>query len=127
MTNAELPNTPADISTVHATTTLRKHWNGGNLTGSLLKAFGWGLLVSFFYEFGGRVLNFVQPQLLRLLILYFNIQNPPILRGILISLGMFVNTMLQTSLNNRYMLTNLEVGSLIVNILGIPESVTIIQ
>ncbi|KGU01807.1 hypothetical protein MEY_06161 [Candida albicans 19F] len=110
VTNAELPNTPADISTVHATTTLRKHWNGGNLTGSLLKAFGWGLLVSFFYEFGGRVLNFVQPQLLRLLILYFNIQNPPILRGILISLGMFVNTMLQTSLNNRYMLTNLEVG-----------------
>ena len=47
VTNAELPNTPADISTVHATTTLRKHWNGGNLTGSLLKAFGWGLLVSF--------------------------------------------------------------------------------
>ena len=56
VTNAELPNTPADISTVHATTTLRKHWNGGNLTGSLLKAFGWGSLCHF-YEFGGEFLT----------------------------------------------------------------------
>ncbi|KAL6450086.1 BPT1 Bile pigment transporter 1 [Candida maltosa Xu316] len=113
VTHAELPHTPAEISTVHATTKLKKHWKGDDLTVSLLKAFGWGLLVSFFYEFGGRLLNFVQPQLLRLLILFFNIDvhnNPPLLRGVLIAFGMFANTLLQTSLNNRYMLTNLEVG-----------------
>ncbi|RCK63639.1 Bile pigment transporter 1 [Candida viswanathii] len=92
VTNAELPRTPAVISTVYAANRLKKFWLGGDLTVSLLKAFGWALL------------------LLRLLILYFNIDNPPLLRGVLISLGMFTNTLLQTSLNNRYMLKNLEVG-----------------
>ncbi|KAG7661583.1 uncharacterized protein J8A68_004850 [[Candida] subhashii] len=111
VTNAELPNTPEELSTINSTKRIRRFWKGrGNLGYSLLLAFGWGLLVSFAYELGGRLLNFAQPQFLRFLILYFNVDNPPLLQGILICLAMFANTLIQTSFNNEYMLKNLEVG-----------------
>ncbi|RLV92365.1 Bile pigment transporter 1 [Spathaspora sp. JA1] len=113
VTNTELPNTPIELSTSYATNKLGKSWYGkyhGNLTKSLLRSFGWGLLVSFAYELCGRLLNFVQPQFLRFLILYFDQSQAPILKGGLICMAMFGNTLLQTSLNNEYMLQNLQVG-----------------
>ncbi|KAG5420363.1 hypothetical protein I9W82_002244 [Candida metapsilosis] len=118
VTTTELPNTPKEISTVYSTTILQKHWSNGNLLTSLLKSFGNGLSVAFGYELCARVLNFTRPQLLRLLILFFTIENPPLLRGLLICLGIFANTVAQNALNNKYMLRNLE------NSLNIRSSLT---
>ncbi|KAI3402308.2 hypothetical protein KGF56_004878 [Candida oxycetoniae] len=110
VTSTELPNSPQEVSIVYSAKKLGQYWHGGNLITSLLKAFGTGLLVSFAYELGGKLLNFVKPQLLRLLILYFDIKNPPFLEGLLICFAIFASSIIQTSLNNKYMLKNLENG-----------------
>lgn len=118
VTNTELPNTPKEISTVYSTTILEKHWHNGSLLTSLLNSFGGGLFVAFGYELAARALNFTKPQLLRFLILFFTIKNPPMLRGSLICVGIFANTVAQNALNNKYMLRNLE------NSLNIRSSLT---
>ncbi|KAI5964409.1 hypothetical protein KGF57_001082 [Candida theae] len=118
VTNTELPNTPKEISTVYSTAILQKHWYNGNLLTSLFNSFGKGLSVAFGYELAARALNFTRPQLLRFLILFFTIKNPPLLRGVLICVGIFANTVAQNALNNKYMLRNLE------NILNIRSSLT---
>ncbi|EDK44914.1 conserved hypothetical protein [Lodderomyces elongisporus NRRL YB-4239] len=110
VTHTELPNTPDEISTKYSASRLQKFWNGSGLIFSLLRSFGPGLVVSFAYEMLAKLLNYVKPQLLRLLILYFAISNPPLLQGLLICFAMFATSLLQTSLNNRYMLKNLENG-----------------
>lgn len=118
VTNTELPNTPKTISTIYSTTMLEKHWNNGSLLVSLFNSFGKGLFVAFGYELAARALNFTRPQLLRFLILFFTIKSPPMLRGLLICLGIFANTVAQNALNNKYMLRNLE------NSLNIRSSLT---
>ncbi|KAI5957193.1 hypothetical protein KGF54_000121 [Candida jiufengensis] len=118
VTNAELPNSPEEITTSYATKLLESHWTGGNLFTSILKSFGIGLLIAFWYEIIARALNFVKPQLLRYFILFFTIPNPPILRGLLICLGIFASTVFQNTMNNKYMLRNLE------NSLNIRSSLT---
>ncbi|CAK9437436.1 uncharacterized protein LODBEIA_P18140 [Lodderomyces beijingensis] len=110
VTSTELPDSPEKVSTEYSADILKKYWRGGNLVLALLKAFGVGLLVSFGYEMLGKLLNYTKPQLLRFLILYFSIDNPPALQGLLICFAMFVNLIVQTSLNNKYMLKNLENG-----------------
>ena len=73
------------------------------------KAFGKIALISFAYELVSKLLGFLQPQLLRLLILYFQ-EDSPILHGILICLLMFAVTLVQTFFYNEYFLTNLQLG-----------------
>ncbi|KAI5962643.1 uncharacterized protein KGF55_003719 [Candida pseudojiufengensis] len=118
VTNAELPNSPDKITTLYASKILNSNWHGGSLLKSLLKSFGYGLSVSFWYEIIARALNFVKPQLLRLFILYFTVSNPPILKGLLICISIFANTVFQNTMNNKYMLRNLE------NSLNIRSSLT---
>lgn len=82
---------------------------------SLIFAFGSSSLACVMYETGDSLLGFVQPQLLRLLILFIGdrVRSPednPALKGALISAGMFAITLIQTAMSNQYMLKVLEVG-----------------
>lgn len=76
---------------------------------AISKAFGKIALLSFFYELISKLLGFLQPQLLRLLIMYFQ-NDSPFLEGILICLLMFTLALIQTFFYNEYFLTNLELG-----------------
>lgn len=110
------------FATEDFTQKLQLHWGGvegkkskAHLAGSLLKAFGPLMLSCLLYDAADSLLGFVQPQLLRLLIIFIgdkleNPQDNPVLKGALISASMFAVTIIQTALSNQYMLKVLEVG-----------------
>jgi ATP-binding cassette subfamily C (CFTR/MRP) protein 1 len=115
VTQTDLPHSPAKLSAETATLRVLKYWNNDpskepSLLWPLTRAFGPIALYSFAYEFSARLLNFIQPQLLRLLLQYFGKKNKSILEGLLISILMFAVSLLQTSLYNQYFLLNLEAG-----------------
>lgn len=118
----DLPEIPSRISTGLYMKRLDKYFDPkknpnvtkNELLWALVKAFGPLGLISFLYELIDKVLNFVQPQLLRLLILFVSdkVSDPsvPILRGFIISFGMFFVTLIQTSMSNRFMMRIQEFG-----------------
>lgn len=117
----DLPPAPEDFATEKFTEKLQKYWDDpaqkktkNYLLVSLIRAFGHLALVSFLYEAGDSLLNFVQPQLLRLLIVFIGdrVQDKdvPVLKGVLICFCMFAVTLLQTAMNNQYVLRVLNVG-----------------
>ncbi|KAK6202985.1 P-loop containing nucleoside triphosphate hydrolase protein [Scheffersomyces amazonensis] len=109
----ELPDIPANVSTVANTENLSKYWNpydNSSLPKAIFKAFGLPCFIAICYEFMGKLLNFVSPQLLRLFIKFFDDKQAPLLQGVLISIAMFFVTALQTSLSNEYLLRALVVG-----------------
>lgn len=110
--HTELPNSPVKLSTRELANRLLLKWIPGerSIASLLFRAFGPKACYSFGFEFLSRLPNFIQPQLLRILIRYFNEENAPILKGILISFGMLLNTLAQTVLYGNYVLLNLEVG-----------------
>lgn len=116
ITEVDLPNSPTKLSSKEATQRLSKYWKAekSSLVISLMKAFGPIALVAFVYEMSDRMLNFVQPQLLRLLIQFFNEKiedlEQPLMKGALISILMFMVTILQTTLYNQYLIKILGVG-----------------
>ncbi|OBA22056.1 P-loop containing nucleoside triphosphate hydrolase protein [Metschnikowia bicuspidata var. bicuspidata NRRL YB-4993] len=116
----DLPEAPAHLTTENYTRSLQRHLDHSQkkstyaLFLAIMKAFGPVAAVSFSYEACDSLLAFVQPQLLRLLILFMGdkIKDPlvPILRGFLLCFGMFIVTLVQTVFNNQYVLKVLEVG-----------------
>lgn len=117
---SEIPEIPFRISSKSYTSQYEQYCNTpgpktkGKLTMALIKSF-WHLgLISFGFELSDRLLNLLQPQLLRFLILFIQVRGKssqePILKGFLISFAMFVITLLQTSINNQYMLRIVEFG-----------------
>lgn len=117
----DLPRAPSHLTTQKFTQRLQKYWDDPSkektkrhLVISLIKAFGPLALVSFMYEASDSLLSFLQPQLLRLLILFIGDKmedpNVPVLKGVLISFSMFSVTIIQTALNNQYVLRVLKVG-----------------
>lgn len=117
----DLPQAPPYLTTEKFTHLLEKSWNNpkhtqsrNRLVISLIRAFGPLAIVSFLYEIGDSLLSFVQPQLLRLLIVFIGQRSGgadvPVLKGVLISFSMFAVTLLQTALNNQYVLKVLNVG-----------------
>lgn len=117
----DLPESPDHLNTKNYTKQLQKHLDLSSLEKSsfdlfiaIVKAFGPVATVSFMYEAGDSLLAFVQPQLLRLLIVFMGdkMKDPlqPVLRGFMLCMGMFGVTLLQTVLNNQYVLKVLEVG-----------------
>lgn len=117
----DLPRAPSHLATEKYTQRLQKYWDDpskkktkAHLVISLIKAFGPLALVSFLYEASDSLLSFVQPQLLRLLIIFIGDRlkdpNVPVLKGVLICFSMFLVTILQTALNNQYVLRVLKVG-----------------
>lgn len=122
LNHLDLPEIPSRISTDLYMERLSKFYDPkknpnvtkGGLLWALVKAFGPLGLISFLYEMIDKVLNFVQPQLLRLLILFVSdkVSDPtvPVLRGFIISFGMFFVTLIQTSMTNRFMMRIQEFG-----------------
>lgn len=118
--HTEIPETPPRISSKAYTDRLLRFWeqstskSKSGLVTSLVKAFGLLGLVSFTYELVDKLLNFVQPQLLRRLILFIEEKssNPstPLLKGFLISFAMFLVTIIQTTITNEFMLSIVEFG-----------------
>lgn len=117
----DLPEAPRHLSTLNYTKMLERHWNDPSktkskrlLVTSVIKAFGPLAAESFAYETSDSLLAFVQPQLLRLLIVFMadKAADPlqPVLRGFLLCFSMFVVTLVQTAFNNQYVLKVLEVG-----------------
>ncbi|KAM9890726.1 hypothetical protein OXX79_011224 [Metschnikowia pulcherrima] len=117
----DLPEAPEYLTTDKHTKRLQKHLGNSTqetssfaLFVAITKAFGPVAAVSFMYETADSLLAFVQPQLLRLLILFIGqkLADPsqPVLKGVLLCLGMFGVTLLQTVFNNQYVLKVLEVG-----------------
>lgn len=91
-----------------------KHYNPANLSSmsivfALVKSFGKLALLSFFFELCTDLIGFVHPQLLRLLILYFE-DDFPILKGILISLLIFTFYILQIFTQSQYFLVSSQVA-----------------
>lgn len=118
---SDLPPTPPELTTEMFTEKLKKYWDDpskpkskSRLMASLVKSFGPLALVSFLFEGSDSLLSFVQPQLLRLLIIFIGdrTRDPsvPILKGVLICFAMFLVTLLQTAVNNQYVLRVLKVG-----------------
>lgn len=118
---ADLPKAPEGFSTEAYAAALGRFWNVPGqekgrrlLLGSLFRAFGPSALIAFVFEAGDSLLSFVQPQLLRILIVFLaqKIEDPrvPFLKGVLVCLCMFGVTLVQTALNNQYVLKILEVG-----------------
>lgn len=115
ITELDLPNSPTKLSTAASTEAVRRNWeHNSSLVWALMKAFGPIAIAAFGFELGDRVLNFVQPQLLRLLIQFFNEKiddtEVPIMKGMLISFLMFLVTIIQTTLYNQYLIKILGVG-----------------
>lgn len=117
----ELPESPDYFTCENYTARLQKYWDNpkktkskSHLIFSMIRAFGPLAMVSFLYEAGDSLLSFVQPQLLRLLIVSIGakVQDPlqPILKGYLACFMMFAVTLIQTAFNNQYVMKVLEVG-----------------
>lgn len=81
---------------------------------ALFKAFGGPYFRGAFVKAGSDILNFVQPQLLRLLIAFIDSyrgDNPqPAARGVAIALAMFVTSVAQTSCLHQYFQRAFETG-----------------
>lgn len=107
------PETGYATSAERATARFDKFWKkqargGHKLAKTLVFAFGPATLIALAYELAEGLLDFVQPQLLRLFIVFFNERlassSEPLIRGISIAFLMFALTILKTSLFNRYVL-----------------------
>lgn len=121
VSNEELPEAPENFTCEYYTKRLKRYWDDPNVEKTrsrlfvcIIKAFAPLAFVSFLYEGGDSLLSFVQPQLLRMLIKFIGEKNKdqlvPVLKGLLTCLMMFIVTLIQTSLNNQYVIKVLEVG-----------------
>ncbi|KIW09371.1 hypothetical protein, variant [Verruconis gallopava] len=88
--------------------------NRPNLWTAMIKAYGAPYFRGAIFKVGSDVLQFIQPQLLRLLISWVDSQkkpNPqPIVRGVAIALGMFVVSFSQTAFLHQYFQRAFETG-----------------
>ncbi|GMG22273.1 unnamed protein product [Ambrosiozyma monospora] len=127
----DLPPAPTFITTEHSSPTLAKHWNkqleklhNGNGKGkgngkgffskpslliALARSFGFPVLLSLCYDMADSIVSFIQPQLLKHLILFFGrTDNPPSIIGMSIAFGMFAVSLAETSFNNEYIILTVE-------------------
>lgn len=114
VTGFDLPNAPVELSAEKSTDQLLKYYfpsqENPSLVIPLIKAFGGIALVALAMETGDKILDYVQPQLLRLLIQFFGQEDAPLLQGALIALLMFIVTLFQNALFNQYALKIVELG-----------------
>ncbi|CAH0022950.1 unnamed protein product [Clonostachys rhizophaga] len=93
---------------------LEKNPEKPSLTMTLIRAFGGPYAVAGFFKIGNDIAQYVQPQLLRLLISFigsYKTENPqPIIQGVAISLGMFACGLFQTTMVHQYFQRSFETG-----------------
>lgn len=114
LNKAELPNySPESLSCRDTGSQFRKLFQSGKSDWQfvvvLMKAFGITALILFAFELVSKLLNFVQPQLLRLLIAFFD-GGHPFIYGVLVCIAMFALTFFQTFVFNEYFMKNLKLG-----------------
>ncbi|ODV86480.1 hypothetical protein CANARDRAFT_206868 [[Candida] arabinofermentans NRRL YB-2248] len=118
----DLPPPPLFVTTEYAAPRLFNNWNKQvekskkkNKKPSLLLAlaitFGYPVIISLCYDMGDSIISFIQPQLLKYLILFFGREdNPPIIIGFSIALGMFIVSLFETALYNQYFIKTVQAG-----------------
>lgn len=117
VTNLDLPNSPANLESADVSRKLAKNWDAErqkhkepSLLRTLWVSFWMVTILSFVYELTDSMLDFVQPQLLRVFITFFQKDSPSILQGVLICFSMGLLTIAQTALYNQYVLKIAELG-----------------
>lgn len=109
ITEEDIPTPPAMLDTRVNYDRLKTEWEKQlkgrkSLLFALIKVFGLTVIVAVFYELLDDMLSFVQPQILRYLIRFFNSddeQDQP-LKGYLLACGLFVNSVFATALYNKF-------------------------
>lgn len=105
ITENDLPNPPEIVDSEKSFNDLNKIWESQlekkSIIRALIKCFGLTVLSAVFFAICDDVLSFVQPQLLRLLIRFFN-EDQPIIIGFLVALGLFLVSIIETALYNKF-------------------------
>jgi ABC-type multidrug transport system fused ATPase/permease subunit len=104
ITDSDIPNPPALLDTKIGYERLKKEWDAQkkkSLFFAMVKVFGLAVLTAVSYEVVDDILSFAQPQLLKLLIRFFN-SDDPLIVGILIAFGLFFVSIIETALFNIF-------------------------
>lgn len=119
---SDLPPPPEIVSTFYSAPRLERNWNyelshakknkGPSLISALIKTFGMGVLGSLIFDMTESIVSFIQPQLLRKLIQFFNEKdtNPLVIKGLTIAILMFLTNLLGTAFYNQYVIMTVEVS-----------------
>ena len=118
----DLPPPPEIVSTFYSAPRLEKNWTfelnnasksqKPSLIVALIKTFGMGVLGSLVFDMAESFVSFIEPQLLRKLIQFFNVKdsNPLLIKGLTIAILMFLTNLLSTAFYNQYMIITVEVS-----------------
>ncbi|CAM9019885.1 unnamed protein product [Wickerhamomyces anomalus] len=112
ITDEDLPIPPAQLDPGKSYNDLKKVWENQenkSLLFALSKVFGFTVVTAVFYAVLDDILSFAEPQLLRLLIKFFD-EDQPLIVGFLIAFGMFFVSVLETALFNRFFISIYEAG-----------------
>jgi ABC-type multidrug transport system fused ATPase/permease subunit len=117
---SDLPPPPKSVSTNYTAPILEKYWNielkkttsKPSLLIALIKTFGLAILGSLIFDMGESIVSFIQPQLLRKLIQFFNVknENPLVIKGLSICLLMFLTNLISTAFYNQYIILTVKVA-----------------
>lgn len=114
-----LPLPPVELDIRKLSQRLETAWESetwkerNSLLKALLKTFGKSIVVAILYETAKDLLSVIEPQLLRLFILCFDMDfssKYPVLNGAFIAVGLFLISVISTFLHNQFYITIFEVG-----------------
>lgn len=115
----DLPAPPKVVSTAHSAPALALNWqkeclkpkNKRSFTWTLFKTFGWPTFICVCYDMSESVISFIQPQLLKLLIRFFNAEeseSKPMIIGFTIAISMFIVSIIATMVFNQAVIKTVE-------------------
>jgi ABC-type multidrug transport system fused ATPase/permease subunit len=120
LTEDDLPPLPQDFKSGYISNKFEDHWKSQlqsskpSLGWALLQTFGSQILLGGFFKAVQDILQFTQPQMLKLLIRFvnaYNSDNPePITKGIMLVLWMFIISVTQTASLHQYFWNIFNVG-----------------
>lgn len=118
LTEDDLPNLPRTFKSKYISQYFLDKWNASTASRSLgwtlVRTFGPPLITGGACKFVQDILQFTQPQLLRLLIKFVNTYNSdspePLVKGFMVVLGMFTLSVVQTIFLHQYFLRAFNVG-----------------
>ncbi|CCH41464.1 Multidrug resistance-associated protein 1 [Wickerhamomyces ciferrii] len=111
ITDADLPNPPAQLDPKYRYERLKEVWESqksDSLLLALMKVSGLQVLAAISYECVNDVLSLAEPQLLRILIKFFD-EEKPYIYGFLVAFGLFASSITETALTNKFFISIYEV------------------